>query len=99
MHAGPVTEKKMFRGLCFMLYDKMCICINETEIMCRIGPEAAEEAVEQPGVRAMIHNGKTMKDFVFIEETALRTSRELNHWVKLALAFNPEAKPSPRKKK
>jgi len=27
-----VQEKKMFQGLCFMVNDKMCICVNSGEI-------------------------------------------------------------------
>jgi hypothetical protein len=43
-------EKAMFGGICFMVNDKMCICVKDTNLMCRIGPDDAETAVEQNGV-------------------------------------------------
>jgi TfoX/Sxy family transcriptional regulator of competence genes len=31
-----VTEKEMFSGICFMVDDKMCICVSGTELLCRM---------------------------------------------------------------
>lgn len=46
-----VEEKHMFGGTCFMLNGKMCIGVVEDEIMCRIGPDIYEEALEKTGCR------------------------------------------------
>ena len=46
-------EKLMFGGVCFMVNEKMCIGVVEDEMMCRIGPDAYEEALEKNGVREM----------------------------------------------
>ena len=34
-----ITEKEMFQGLCFMVNGKMCVCVRDQELMCRIAPE------------------------------------------------------------
>src|SRR5688500_5076775 len=82
-----VEEKKMFRGICFMVNGKMCICVGEDEIMCRTGPDKLEEALEHQGCREMIHNGKKMRGFVFVNEHAIKSQKEFNYWIDLSLAF------------
>lgn len=88
-----VEEKKMFRGLCFMVNDKMCVCASADELMCRIGPEY-KEALELNGVRGMIRNGKALKDYVFVSPAAMKTKKEFDNWIDKSLAFNKFAKAS-----
>ncbi len=97
--AGAIEEKTMFRGICFMLNAKMCICVNENEIMCRVGPEAYEAALEKPGTRQMVNNGKTMAGFVYVNKEAVQSKTALDYWVKASLAFNKDAKAVKPKKK
>lgn len=42
-----VEEKKMFRGVVFMVDGKMCITAGDDEMMCRIDPAIHEEAVKK----------------------------------------------------
>jgi TfoX/Sxy family transcriptional regulator of competence genes len=88
-----VEEKKMFRGLCFMVNGKMCVCASADEMLCRIGPEY-KEALELNGVRGMIRNGKALKDFVFVSVDAMKTKQQFDNWINKALAFNEFAKAS-----
>lgn len=46
-----VEEKKMFRGITFMVDDKMCISVSGNELMCRIDPLLHDELVEKNGYR------------------------------------------------
>ena len=94
-----IEEKKMFRGVCFMVNGKMCICVSGDELMCRVGPDIYEEAIERNGTRAMIHNGKTMRDYVYISEDELRTTADFDYWINHSLAFNKFAKASKPKSK
>ncbi|MCB9046892.1 MAG: TfoX/Sxy family protein [Chitinophagales bacterium] len=94
-----VEEKHMFGGTCYMLNDKMCIGIVRDELMCRIGPDVYEQALEQPGCREMIFTGKPMKGYVFVDEQAVKSNKDLNYWLDLCLAFNKHAKSSKKKKK
>jgi TfoX/Sxy family transcriptional regulator of competence genes len=86
-----VEEKRMFRGICFMVNGKMCVCASAEEMLCRIGPEYIE-ALEVNGVRGMIRNGKALKDFVFVSHDAMKTKHEFESWINKALAFNKYAK-------
>lgn len=99
MNAGPVEEKKMFRGFCFMLHGKMCICVSGEEIMCRISPALFEEMADSPGVRPMVRNGKAMQGFVYVSEAVIRTRTALDYWIQAVLAFNPQAKISVSRRK
>ncbi|HEY4063835.1 MAG TPA: TfoX/Sxy family protein [Puia sp.] len=93
-----VEEKRMFSGLCFMVNNKMCVAVRPDSIMVRLDPERSEEMLEKEGVLPMIHSGKIMKGFVFVDEDVLATKRQLEYWVKQALDFNEFAKSSKEKK-
>jgi TfoX/Sxy family transcriptional regulator of competence genes len=86
-----IEEKKMFRGICFMVNGKMCVCAGSDEMLCRIGPEYTA-ALELNGVRGMIRNGKTLKDFVFVSTEAMKTKKEFDSWINKSVAFNKFAK-------
>ena len=89
-----VTEKKMFRGITFMVDDKMCVSVSRDELMLRLDPELTEQLVEEPGTRPMVHGGKHMKGFIYISEERFRSQKDFDHWIKLALDYNPIAKSS-----
>ncbi|SFE16498.1 Transcriptional regulator of competence genes, TfoX/Sxy family [Chitinophaga sp. CF118] len=97
--AGDIEEKKMFGGMCFMVNGKMCICVRDEEIMCRISPEDYAASIEKTGCRPMIHGGKTMIGYIYVNEDAIRTKKEFDYWVKTSLAFNKDAKAAKPKKK
>ena len=89
----------MFGGICYMVNDKMCMGVVKDEMMCRIDPARAPEALEKNGVRPMDFTGKTMEGYLFVGEDALKTNSELRYWIDLCLEFNERAKASPKKKK
>jgi TfoX/Sxy family transcriptional regulator of competence genes len=89
-----LEEKKMFRGICFMVKGKMCVCVSDDEMMCRVGPGKMEEVLEKEGVRPMIHRGKQMTGFVFVAPEAIKTKKDFDFWISLSLAFNKMAKAS-----
>jgi TfoX/Sxy family transcriptional regulator of competence genes len=89
-----VEEKKMFRGVTFMVNDKMCVSVSGDELMLRLDPELTEQLTEENGTRQMVHGGKHMKGFIYISEERFRNKKDFDHWIKLALEFNPKAKAS-----
>ncbi|MCW7494412.1 TfoX/Sxy family protein [Leptospira sp. 2 VSF19] len=94
-----VEEKKMFGGLCFMVNGKMCICIRQDEIMCRIDPESIESILSKKKARQMIHNGHLMKGFVFVKEEDIKTKKEIEYWIQLSLEYNKKSPPAKKKTK
>lgn len=89
-----VEEKKMFKGVTFMVDGKMCISVSGDELMLRLDPDLTEKLVEENGTRPMVHGGRHMKGFIYISPERFRDQKNLDHWIKLALDYNPKAKSS-----
>jgi TfoX/Sxy family transcriptional regulator of competence genes len=89
-----IEEKKMFGGLCFMVNDKMCVGVEQERLMLRIDPDQYEELLEKDGCRPMDFTGKPMKGYVFVDKAVLRSKKQLDFWIGLALDYNKKAKPS-----
>jgi len=94
-----IEEKEMMGGLTFMYNGKMCVGIIKDELMCRIDPALHDTAVEKTGCRTMDFTKRPMKGYVMIDESGMKTQKEFDHWINLALDFNKKAKPSKKKKK
>ena len=90
--------KRMMGGLCFLVNGKMCVGVEKDRLMARIGPEVYESALKRKGCRPMDFTGRPMCGFVFVEPAGLKSEKDLGYWLELALAFNPSAKKSVRKK-
>lgn len=82
-----------------MVNGKMCICVGESEMMCRIGPDEFEHALDRPGVRPMIHGKRTMKGFVFVAEEGMRSEKDFKYFIDASLAYNEIAEAAPKNKK
>lgn len=93
-----LEEKQMFRSLTFMVKGKMCICVGEDNLLCRIDPALVEPLLEKQGVRQMIHNGRTMKGYIYVDKQAVIKHKDLQYWVGLCLAYNAVAKASRKNK-
>ncbi|HEX5315799.1 MAG TPA: TfoX/Sxy family protein [Candidatus Kapabacteria bacterium] len=94
-----VEEKRMFRGVTFMINGKMAMSAGDDKFMFRIDPALHDEVVEKEGVNPVIMRGREYKGYVHVHEDAVLGKRELDKWVKLALDFNAKAKASVKKKK
>ncbi len=98
-HQVGYREMKMMGGLCFMVDEKMCVGVVKEDLMARIGTEIYDEAVKKPGARPMDFTKRPMKGYVFVEPEGVDMDDDLSYWLELALAFNPLAKASKKKKK
>ncbi len=92
-----VEEKEMMGGLTFMYKGKMCVGIIKDELMCRIDPSLHEESVEKQGCRTMDFTKRPMKGYIMIDETGMKSKKDFDHWIGLALDFNKHAKSSKKK--
>lgn len=93
-----VEEKAMMGGLTFMYNGKMCVGIIGDELMCRIDKEFHDEAVEKTGCRTMDFTNRPMIGYVLIDDTGMKSNKQFDYWIDLALAFNKKAKASKKKK-
>ena len=94
-----VEEKTLFQGLAFMVDDKMCICVRNDVLLCRIGPDEYESALEINGVEPMVMNGRTAIGYVYVSPQAYASRDAFDSWVAKCLDFNKFAKSSKKKKK
>ena len=94
-----VEEKAMMGGLTFMYNDKMCIGIIKDELMCRIDPEFHDTAIEKQGCRTMDFTNRPMKGYVLIDDSGMKSKKDFEYWIELALDYNQKAKSSKKKKK
>lgn len=93
-------ERKMFGGIAFMIGGKMAIGVSAEDLMVRVGPDAHEGALAQPGARPMDFTGRPMKGYVFVGPAGTATAPALMRWIDRALAFNTVALArSPRRRK
>jgi TfoX/Sxy family transcriptional regulator of competence genes len=92
-----VEERLMFGGVCYMLNGKMCIGVVDDEMMCRIGPEVYEVALEKRGCREMVFTGRPMKGYVYVSNDGMKTKKEFDYWIDLCVKFNKFAKASKKK--
>jgi TfoX/Sxy family transcriptional regulator of competence genes len=83
-----ITEKAMFGGLAFLLGGNMAVGIMSTgDLMVRVGPERADEALAKPNTRPFEMRGRSMTGWVIVERGAVRTKRQLAPWVRRGTAF------------
>jgi TfoX/Sxy family transcriptional regulator of competence genes len=94
-----VQEKKMFRGVTFMIDDKMCISVGDDKIMCRIDPAIHEEVIKRKACQTVIMKGREYKGYIYISEEGLNTKEDFDYWIGLALTFNKKAKAAIKKRK
>lgn len=92
-----VVEKQMMGGLTFMYNDKMCVGVIKDELMCRIDPNLHDESVEKNGCRTMDFTKRSMKGYVMIDESGMKSKADFEYWLNLAIDFNKYAKSSRKK--
>lgn len=98
-HLPNIEEKKMMGGLTFMVNGKMCVGVIKDSLLCRIGPDEYEQALEINGCREMKFTGRSMKAFVIVSNDALIKKKDFEYWIDLSLRYNKIAKASPKRKK
>lgn len=91
-------QKRMFGGDCFMVNEKMLIGTYKGGLMVRIDPADEHTYTQRPGVEAMIHGGRPMPGYLFVDPAAYESNADLTFWVEECLEFNPKAKASGKKK-
>jgi len=94
-----VEEKEMMGGLTFMYNGKMCVGIIKDELMCRIDPALHDASIEKPGCRTMDFTNRPMKGYIMVSEEGMKTKKDFDYWISLALDYNSKAKPAKKKKK
>ena len=92
-----VEEKTMFGCHVFMVDGKMCLGVENDELLVRLPPAGHAQIAEMPGVRPLSSRG-LMDGYFLVGPTAYARRDQWLYWISEALAFNPLAKATPKRK-
>ncbi len=83
-----VEEKKMFRGLTFMVNGKMCVNVSADNLMCRFDPSLQNEVAEKKGFQVMVMKGREYQGYCYVNEEGYKLETDFEYWLNLCLEFN-----------
>ena len=83
-----IEEKKMFRGIAFMINGKMCVTVGDNRLMFRVDPGIHDDLLHHDGVTTVKMKGRDYIGWVYVEESVVPDKRRLMYWIKLALGYN-----------
>ncbi|HEX9903516.1 MAG TPA: TfoX/Sxy family protein [Propylenella sp.] len=83
----PVSEQRMFGGVCFLLSGNMLAGTSKRGLLVRVGKDAYAAAVARPHARPMEMRGREMAGYVFVAPAGTRSDKDLGDWLRLALAY------------
>ena len=93
-----IEEKKMFRGLTFMVNGKMCVNVSGENLMCRFDPVLQAELSDKIGFLTMVMKGREYKGYCYVSPVGIKTKKNFEFWLNLCLDFNKSAKSSKKQK-
>ncbi|HEV8175078.1 MAG TPA: TfoX/Sxy family protein [Actinoplanes sp.] len=81
-----VTDKRMFGGIAFLTNGNMTVGVTGDDLMVRVGPDATDDALRQPGARLFDMTGRPMKGWVVVDGAVLDDD-VLTDWIDRARQF------------
>jgi TfoX/Sxy family transcriptional regulator of competence genes len=76
-----ISEKKMFGGIAFLWNGNMLVGVMGDGLIARVGPDAQEDALAQPGARVFDFTGRPMKGWVVVDGAAVAEDEALDDWI------------------
>jgi hypothetical protein len=82
-----IREQKMFGAICFMLDGNMLVgAMRGGELLVRVSPAMAAEALSRPGVGMMKMGEREMTGFVAVQPDAIIEDSAIANWIAFAEA-------------
>ena len=78
---SEISERKMFGGVAFMLAGNMAVGVIGDDLIVRLSPEDAQQALGEEGVREFDFTGRPMKGWVFVAPEQTADGDSLGRWV------------------
>jgi TfoX/Sxy family transcriptional regulator of competence genes len=78
---SEVSERKMFGSNCFLVGGNLAVCVRQEDLLVRLDPGDAEEAIKEDGIRIMEMGSRRMKGWVFVSSELLDSADDLASWV------------------
>jgi len=83
---GPITEKRMFGGLAFLLGGNMAVAASgQGGLLLRVDPEETESLLKEEHTGPMEMRGREMDGWLRVATEGLQTDEDLQQWVEIGL--------------
>ena len=84
----PVTEKKMFGGLAFLLGGNMSVAASgQGGLLVRVDPAATGDLLREPGAQEFEMRGRAMTGWLRVDADALDDDAALRVWVDRGVSY------------
>ena len=94
---NDVEERTLFGSHCFFVDGKLCMGVKGDELLVRLPPQEHDAIAETPGLRELDPRGG-MPGYFWVAPSGYATRAQWQHWIDAALAYNPQAKATPRRR-
>ena len=88
---GPesgLVEKRMFGGLAFLINGNMAVSASSKGgLLLRVDPASTESLVSEPEVGRFEMRGREMDGWLRVEESVLKTEKQLRRWTGIGVAY------------
>ena len=78
---SDLTERKMFGGIAFMIAGNMAVGVIDDDLMVRLDPADARDALAEAHARPMDFTGRPPKNMVFVDSAGTSADDDLVAWV------------------
>jgi hypothetical protein len=82
-----VTEKQMFGGIGFLVNGNMCCGVHGEELMVRLDPATAGEALRNPHARVFDLTGRPMRGWILVASDGVAAQDQVAFWVERGFAY------------
>lgn len=82
-----LDERKMFGGIAFLQDGNMTVGVSGDDLMVRVGADAYEDALTEPGVSEFGKTGRPMTGWVLVSASNVASEDDLSDWVDVARTF------------
>jgi TfoX/Sxy family transcriptional regulator of competence genes len=91
---APVTERKMFGGLAFLVDGRMAVAASsQGGLLVRVDPARADRLLATTNARPMEMKGRTIRGWLHVDRDDLDTEDQLAHWI--AVGTDAASDPGP----
>ncbi len=84
---AELSERKMFGGIAFMVGGSMAVGVIGEDLMVRLDPTDAQQALKEPHTRPMDFTSRPMKGMIFVEPPGTEADEDLAGWVEAGADF------------
>jgi TfoX N-terminal domain len=89
-----IIEKKMFKGVTYMVNGKMCVNISGDNLMCRFDPALYTMISAKKGFQPLYMKGKLYQGYCYVGPEGFSKEKDFQWWIQRCLDYNKIAKAS-----